>query len=254
MFESLLTALDFTAQEFAILAGIVLLAGIVRGFSGFALSAVVMATAVLILPPVQLIPICWWLEMTASILMAKGGWQEADRGIVLGLVIGSTMGVPVGLWLTTSVSVETSKLIVLSVIIVLAVTQLARIRLRFLATKPGLYGSGFAAGIVTGLAHVGGMVIALYVLSQDHPATKMRAALVLFLFFGALTSLVTFLWFGIMDRTSVTRGLSLAVFAAIGVGLGQLLFTPRFAAYYRPFCLSLLCALAGAALIRTQFA
>lgn len=254
MIDSLLIATDLSGQEFLILTGIVVLAGIVRGFSGFALSAVVMASAVLILPPVQLIPICWWLEMTASILMARGGWKEADRGVVLGLVIGSTLGVPFGLWLTTSVSVGTSKLIVLIVIITLAVTQLAKIRLKFLATKAGLYGSGFAAGVVTGLAHVGGMVIALYVLSQDAPAAKMRAALVLFLFFGALTSMITFLWFGIMDSTGFARGLALAIPTAIGVVIGQMLFVPRLAPYYRPFCLSLLCALAGTALIRTQFA
>ncbi len=254
MFDSLLAATELTGQEFAILTGIVILAGIVRGFSGFALSAVVMATAVLILPPVQLIPICWWLEMTASVLMAKGGWKEADRGVVVGLVIGSTIGVPFGLWLTTSISVEASKLIVLTLIIVLAVTQLAKIRMPYLATKPGLYGAGFAAGIVTGLAHVGGMVIALYVLSQDAPAAKMRAALVLFLFFGALTSMISFLWFGIMDGTGIARGLSLAIPTAIGVMIGQMLFIPRLVDFYRPFCLSLLCALAGAALIRTQLA
>lgn len=245
-----LTALSGT--DFAILCAIVLTAGIVRGFSGFALSAVVMASAVLILPPVQLIPICWWLEMMASVLMVKGGWQEADRGIVFGLVAGSTVGVPFGLWLTTSISVESSKLIVLVTIIALAATQLAKIRLPFLATKAGLYGAGLMAGVVTGLAHVGGMVIALYVLSQDAPAAKMRAALVLFLLFSSLTSLATFLWFGIMDNAGIARGLVLAVPAAIGVALGQQLFTPRLAPYYRPFCLTLLCALAGAALVRTQ--
>ncbi len=252
--DALLTLTDLTGQEFAILTVIVVVAGIVRGFSGFALSAVVMATAVLILPPVQLIPICWWLELMASILMVRGGWREADRGVVLGLVIGSTIGVPFGVWLTTSIPVETSKLIVLTLIIVLAATQLAKIRLPFLATRPGLYGSGFAAGIVTGLAHVGGMVIALYVLSQDAPAAKMRAALVLFLFLGALTSMITFLWFGVMDQTGAIRGIALALPTAAGVLIGQWLFTSRFAAYYRPFCLSLLCALAGAALVRTQFA
>jgi hypothetical protein len=252
MLDTLLTWTDLTGQEFAILAGIVMVAGIVRGFSGFALSAVVMATAVLILPPVQLIPICWWLEIVASVLMARGGWKEADRGIVLGLVVGSTVGVPFGLWLTTSISVAASKFIVLTLIIVLAATQLAKVRMPFLATKPGLFGSGFAAGVVTGLAHVGGMVIALYVLSQDAPAAKMRAALVLFLFLGALTSMITLLWFGVMNGTGAARGLSLALPVAIGVFVGQRLFTPRLAPYYRPFCLSLLCALAGAALIRTQ--
>ncbi len=254
MFESLLTWTDLTGQEFAILTVIVIVAGIVRGFSGFALSAVVMASAVIILPPVQLIPICWWLEMTASVLMAKGGWQEADRGVVWGLVIGSTIGVPFGLLLTTSVSPEASKLIALVLIISLALTQLAKIRLPFLATKPGLYGSGFAAGIATGLAGIGGMVIAIYVLSQNSPAAKMRAALVSFLFLGSIASMITLLWFGVMNFTAVARGLSLALPTTFGVIVGQWLFIPRFAAYYRPLCLSLLCALAGAALVRTQFA
>jgi len=254
MSEGLLTTVDLTGQEFLILTAIVIVAGIVRGFSGFALSAIVMASAVIILPPVQLIPICWWLEMTASVLMAKGGWQEADRGIVMGLVIGSTLGVPFGLLLTTSISVEASQLIVLTLIIGLAITQLAKIRLSFLATKPGLYGSGFAAGVATGIASVGGMVIAIYVLSQDAPAAKMRAALVLFLFVSSLTSMITLLWFGVMNSSAVARGLSLALPTTLGVIIGQRLFTPRFAAYYRPACLSLLCALAGAALVRTQLA
>ncbi|EBA13164.1 sulfite exporter TauE/SafE family protein [Roseobacter sp. CCS2] len=252
MFESLLSAVDLTAREFLILTVIVIVAGVVRGFSGFALSAIVMASAVIILPPVQLIPICWWLEMTASVLMAKGGWQEADRGVVLGLVIGSTLGVPFGLLLTTSLPVETSKVIVLLLIIGLAITQLAKIRLQFLATKPGLYGSGFAAGIATGLASVGGMVIAVYVLSQQAPAAKMRAALVLFLFISSLTTVITLLWFGVMNSTATARGLSLAIPTTIGVIIGQKLFNPRFAPYYRPVCLSLLCALAGTALVRTQ--
>ncbi len=254
MVEALLTATDLTGQEFLILTVIVIVAGIVRGFSGFALSAIVMASAVIILPPVQLIPICWWLEMSASLLMAKGGWQEADRGVVLGLVIGSTIGVPFGLLLTTSISVEVSQLIALTLIIGLAITQLAKIRLAFLATKPGLYGSGFAAGIATGLASIGGMVIAIYVLSQDAPAAKMRAALVLFLFISSLTSMITLLWFGVMNITAAARGLSLAIPTTIGVMVGQWLFIPRFAAYYRPLCLSLLCALAGTALVRTQLA
>lgn len=254
MFDALLTWTELTGQEFTILTVIVVVAGIVRGFSGFALSAVVMASAVIILPPVQIIPICWWLEMAASVLMAKGGWQEADRGVVWGLIVGSTVGVPFGLMLTTSVSPETSKLIVLVLIITLALTQLAKIRLAFLVTKPGLYGSGFAAGIATGLAGVGGMVIAIYVLSQNAAAAKMRAALVLFLFIGSLTSMIALLSFGVMNSTAVTRGIALAVPTTLGVIVGQRLFIPRFATYYRPFCLSLLCALAGAALIRTQFA
>lgn len=246
----LLILTDLSAQELTWLALIVVAAGIVRGFSGFALSAMVMATAVLFLPPVELIPICWWLEMTASILMARGGWRDADRGVVLGLVIGSAVGTPIGLVLTTSLPVETTKVIALIVIIALAVTQLAKTRFAFLATKPGLYISGLAAGIVTGLASVGGMVVALYVLSQDTAAVKMRAALVLFLFAASLTSMIALLAFGVMDGTATLRGLIMAPAVVIGVVIGQRLFTPRLSAYYRPFCLTLLTGLAMVGLVR----
>ena len=243
--------LNLTGQEFMILAVIVTFAGIVRGFSGFALSALVMAAGVMILPPIELIPICWCLEMVASVLMARSGWKEADRGIVLGLVLGSAVGVPIGLALLTAMSEDASKLIVLIMVIVLAACQMAKLRIPFLATKPGLYLSGVAAGIATGLASIGGMVVALYVLSQDAPAAKMRAALVLFLFVSLGTSIVFYIIAGVMDGQAATRGAALAVFAAAGVFIGQRFFTERFAPYYRPFCLTLLMSLAGLGLIRT---
>ncbi|MDX8347456.1 sulfite exporter TauE/SafE family protein [Cognatiyoonia sp. IB215446] len=252
MMESLLTLTNLSAQEFLILTLIVLVAGIVRGFSGFALSALIMATAVLILPPVELLPMLWWLELSASVLMIKESWAAADRGTAIGLVIGSTAGWPLGLWLTVTLPVETSKLIALSIIIVLAISQLGKLKLSFLATRPGLYGTGIVAGIVSGLAHVGGMVVALYVLASDAPARQMRASLVLFLFLGSLTSMITLLIFGVMDFSGVTRGLIFAVPTMIGVYLGQKLFIPTLSQYYRAFCLTLLCLLAVASLIRTQ--
>lgn len=251
MFESLLTAVSLTGQEFAWLTVIVIVAGIVRGFSGFALSAMIMATAVVFLPPIALIPMLWWLELSASVLMLKGGWADADRATTFGLVIGSTLGWPIGLWLTLSLPIETSKVVALSIIIVLAISQLSKLKLSFLATKPGLYGAGVLAGIVSGLAHVGGMVVALYVLASDAPARQMRGSLVLFLFLGSITSMVTLLAFGVMDFSGIARGLAFALPTLFGVYLGQKLFIPKLAAYYRPFCLSLLCILAVSSIIRT---
>jgi len=244
--------LSLSGSEALLLTLIVIVAGIVRGFSGFALSALVMASAIVILPPVEIIPICLILELAASVLMARGGWQEADRSTVWGLVIGSTIGVPIGLAFTTSVPVETSKTVALFIIVVLAVMQLAKIRLTFLATKPGLYGAGLTAGIATGLASVGGMVVALYVLSQDTKAAKMRAALVLFLFISSLTTLISQLAFGVMDLTAFQRGMIMAIPALVGVKIGQRMFVPRLERFYRPFCLTLLTGLAVAGLIRTS--
>ncbi len=247
----LLIWIDLTITQFWLLLAITIAAGIVRGFSGFALSAIVMVSAATFIPPVQLIPICFWLEFCASLLMGRAGWQEADRGLVFGLVISSSIGAPIGLMLTTSLPVETSKSIVLILVIVLAMLLLAKVRFAFLATKPGLYLAGFAAGIVGGLAAVAGMVVALYVLSQDAGARKMRAALVLYLFITLATSLVYQIYFDVMTWTAVQRSAVFALPTFMGVWIGQRMFTPRFEPHYRPFCLTLLTGLATAGLIRT---
>jgi len=247
----LLTFTNLTAQEFITLAIIVFVAGIVRGFSGFALSGLVMATAVIILPPIALIPMLWWMEMTASLLMMKGGFKDADKPTAYGLVIGSSLGWPIGLALTKALPIETSKIIALAIIVTLALTQLAKIRLAFLATKPGLYGAGLLAGIVSGLSNVGAMVVALYVLAADAPARSMRGSLIVFLFLSSLVSFFIQLAFGVMDLSGITRGLVFAAPTALGVMIGLRLFVPRFEPYYRPVCLTLLISLAGVSLIRT---
>jgi len=52
--QAVLAALALPPDHLALLGLICFIAGLVRGFSGFALSAMVMASGALILPPVQL--------------------------------------------------------------------------------------------------------------------------------------------------------------------------------------------------------
>jgi len=249
----MLDTLALPTDHFIWLILICFVAGMVRGFSGFALSAVVMAIAVMFLAPIALIPILWFQEMAASLLMVRGGMKEANRRVVTGLVLGSAFGLPIGLSLTQALPVDTSKLVALSVIVVLAASQLAKLRLPALATRPGLWGSGILAGIVTGLAGVGGMVVALYVLASNAPAREMRASLVMFLFASSVISLATLAYFDVMNTQSALQGLALAPASALGVKAGKTLFCPNREPYYKPFCLCLLIALATLGILRQGF-
>ncbi|MEM6408997.1 MAG: sulfite exporter TauE/SafE family protein [Pseudomonadota bacterium] len=242
---------NLTQAELLILSGIVFLAAMVRGFSGFGLSAVVMAMAVFILPPLALIPMLWFLEMAGSIAMFKGGLADADRGAAKGLIIGSAIGLPAGLLLTLQMPIEASKAVALSVLIALALSQLAKLRLPFLATTAGTYGSGFGAGIVTGLAGAGGMLIALYTLARNLPARTMRGTLSIYLMGAGLLGLITHLTLGTMDQTAIARGLFFIIPTLLGLYAGRALFLPRLEPYYKPFCLTLLLGLASLGLIRT---
>ncbi len=253
MFDSLIDLTGLPPQSFAIAAVAVFAAGLIRGFSGFGLSAILMASIVTIIPPVELIPMCYILEGIASVMMFRGGLKDADMTVVRGLVIGSAIGVPIGLYATTSVDTDISKLIALVIVLGLTSAQLFRIRPKFLATRAGLSASGVTAGIATGLASVGGLVVALYVLAQDTSARTMRASLVMYLFIGMFTSLVYLLLYGVMNEQAFWRGLVLTPLVLVGVLLGTLLFRPSLAHLYKRVCLLLLISLCLLGLARQIF-
>ena len=250
MIESLAASLALTPRELGLCALVVFLAGLVRGFSGFALSAMIMASLAVVVPPVSLIPVCYVLEGVASVLMFRGGARAADWQVVWGLAIGSAVGMPLGLQATMSLPPDASRLVALALIAVLAALQLSGRSPAFLGTRVGLYASGLLAGIATGLASVGGMIVALYVLARDAPPARMRASLVMFLFLGMFTSGLWLLAAGVLDRLALARGAALAPLVALGVMLGGALFRPALQGFYRGFCLTLLIGLALAGIAR----
>ena len=250
MIETLANMTELAPGELILCTGAIFVAAIVRGFAGFALSALIMASVVTILPPVELIPVCFLLEATASLMMFRGGMKEADMRIVWGLAISSAVGSPIGLYATTTLPVDTSKLIALTLLIVLAALQLFKVRIPLLATRPGLYFSGLTAGIATGLASIGGMVVALYVLSQEKAARTMRASLVMFLAITMFTTLIYLLYYEVLDMMAARRGLVFAPVVIAGVLAGSWLFRPSLEGFYKRFCLILLLSLAGVSLAR----
>ena len=250
MIDTVLQLTGLPLKDFLIATIAVLTAGLIRGFAGFGLSAILMASIVTIIPPVSLIPVCFLLEGVAGIAMLKGGIKNADMTLVWGLAIGSAIGAPIGLLATTSMDVELSKLIALFIILSLTVAQLFKYRPKFLATKPGLYGSGLAAGVATGLASVGGMVVALYILASEPEAKKIRASLVMFLFIGMFTSLIYLFAYDMMTMQAFWRGAILSPIILLGVFLGSILFRPAYEHLYKRVCLLLLISLCITGLLR----
>jgi len=249
MITSLTQLTGLSPTNLMIVMAAVFMAGLIRGFAGFGLSAIVMASAAIIIPPVELIPMCYLLEGAASLAMFRGGMANANMSIVWALVICSAIGVPIGLFATTSIDVELSRKLALSLILALTLAQVFRLRPRILATRKGLYLSGVTAGIATGLASVGGMVIALYVLASEAPPKQMRASLVMFLCISMVTSLVYLIGYDVMTMQAVWRGVLLSPVALLGVFVGIFLFRPAYEHLYKVACLALLSGLSAMGLI-----
>lgn len=250
MLQTLAEWLNLDASGALLTLGGVFIAGVVRGFSGFALTATVMAALVLILPPIELIPVCLILEGVATIFMLRSGLKEANLPMVAGLSIGTLIGVPIGLAVTISLAPEYSKILAQGLVLTLALAQILQYRPSWLMSVRARYGAGTLAGIATGVAGLGGMVIALFVLVQQAPPKVMRGSLVVFLFVGIVISGAYQISFGVMTELAFQRGLVLAPVAVIGVLLGKQLFRPGLESGYRKLCLGLLIALASLGLLR----
>lgn len=245
--------LGLSTGELAYALAAVFVAGVVRGFTGFALSAMIMASLTLILPPVDLLPVCVLLELLASALLLPGGFGHADKKMVLQLQTGALIGTPLGLMLTTSMPADASRLLAQSLVAVLAVVQLLRLRLPVSGSGLGTTATGILSGFVTGVASIGGMVIALYTLARQLPPASVRGSLILVIFIGGSLTLLWQLALGVMTQTGATRAAALAIPMVAGVLVGRAFFTPKFEKYYRPVCLSLLIALAAFGIARTVF-
>ena len=246
MFETL----ALNNSDLLILILICFFAGLIRGFSGFGLSAFVMSLALTIIPPIELIPVCWWMEFVASVFMIRNGWKDSDKKISIILWLGAVFGLPIGIALTTILDFQTSKIVALVLILILALILLRNFKIQFLSTSVGTISSGVFAGVATGLASTGGMIVAIYVLASQNSARRVRASIVLYIFLNSVTTFIFLTLFDVMDHKAFMRGVLLAVPSSIGVVLGSILFMQKLEKYYRPFSLGLLISFSLVGLIR----
>ena len=237
-------------SDLLILILICFFAGLIRGFSGFGLSAFVMSLALTIIPPIELIPVCWWMEFVASVFMIRNGWKDSDKKTSIILWLGAVFGLPIGIALTTILDFQTSKIVALVLILILALILLRNFKIQFLSTSVGTISSGVFAGVATGLASIGGMIVAIYVLASQSSARRVRASIVLYIFLNSVTTCIFLILFDVMDHKAFVRGVLLAVPSSIGVVLGSILFMQKLEKYYRPFSLGLLISFSLVGLIR----
>ena len=237
-------------SDLLILILICFFAGLIRGFSGFGLSAFVMSLALTIIPPIELIPVCWWMEFVASVFMIRNGWKDSDKKISIILWLGAVFGLPIGIALTTILDFQTSKIVALVLILILALILSRNFKIQFLSTSVGTISSGVFAGVATGLASIGGMIVAIYVLASQNSARRVRASIVLYIFLNSVTTFIFLILFDVMDHKAFVRGVLLAVPSSIGVVLGSILFMQKLEKYYRPFSLGLLISFSLVGLIR----
>src|SRR5882672_4242667 len=76
----------------------VFLAAIVRGYSGFGFSLLTVTALSLVLPPAEVVPSIFMLEIAASTHLLPGIWKDIHWRSIGPLLAGCLAGTPFGVW------------------------------------------------------------------------------------------------------------------------------------------------------------
>jgi len=229
----LLDLLIFDLNNFIIFALIIFVASIVRGFNGFGFSAISVSGLSFILPAIEIVPIILLLEVFISIFMIPYIWNKIDWKFVVQILIGITIGSPIGLYLLKYLSPQITHLIICLVVIffsLLLMRGYTNLKINNLISKVA---TGTISGIVNGFSTLGGLPVALFLLVTSIQPAIIRGSLAALFFLTDIYAFILSFFGGIIDMTTIFRVFSIIIVLPLGVYIGDNFFIKVKEATYR---------------------
>src|SRR5210317_537042 len=229
----LLDFLNFDLNNFIIFALIIFVASIVRGFNGYSFSAISVSGLSFILPAIEIVPIILLLEVFISIFMIPYIWNKIDWKFVVQILIGITIGSPIGLYLLKYLSPQITNLIICLVVIffsLLLMRGYANLKINNLVSKVA---TGTISGVVNGFSTLGGLPVALFLLVTSIQPAVIRGSLAALFFLTDIYAFTLSFFAGIVDLTTIYRTIPLIIILPIGVYIGDKFFVKSKEATFR---------------------
>ncbi|MSP50264.1 MAG: sulfite exporter TauE/SafE family protein [Alphaproteobacteria bacterium] len=227
-----------------------LVAAIVRGYSGFGFSMLAVSGLSLALPPAAAIPVVLTLEVAASLHMLPGVWRQVDWRSLRPLVAGTVVATPVGVHLLATLP-ETSIRLAIAALVTTATLLLWRgFALKRMPGTGTTVATGAAAGLLNGSLGIGGPPVILFYLSSPAGTAAARASLVAYFLVTDAYAIAVGATEGLVSATTFLAALALLPILLIGVAIGSRGYIKTEPATFRRAVLILLLALSVAGVAR----
>ncbi|MGR3490764.1 MAG: TSUP family transporter, partial [Shimia sp.] len=92
--------------DIAVLIGAAILAGLVRGFSGFGTSMVFLPLAAQVLDPISAIVVLLVMDLFGPVPMLPRAWRDGTPREPITMIAAAALTAPVGLWALTLMGAE----------------------------------------------------------------------------------------------------------------------------------------------------
>ena len=228
----------------------ILVAGFVRGYSGFGFSALTIASSALVTNPLHFVAVVVLWETVMTLQALSGIWKDVDWRRVGLLLVGAMVGMPLGIWALTSISEDAARGVISDYVLTMSLNLLAGWKLR------GTVGplANLGAGLVSGLANapgMGGLPVAAFFAAQAMSPAVFRATLVAYFPLLDLYSAPIYWWGGMVTWDTLWIGLIGLPLVVLSNWLGSRHFLRTEPQDFRRFAILLLAGLAALGLLKS---
>jgi len=212
-----------------------LLAGLVRGFSGFGTAMVFLPIASQYLSPFEAIASLAIMEFFGTFAVMRKSWSDADKVDLVRLVVGMTIVTPFALLILAQVSADFYRYSVSILSLFLLVLIGLGVRYNGKLNPFVIFSVGGLGGLTGGLTGIPGPPVILLYVASSHPISVIRANNLLFLYCFDVCVVLVFALSGVLTLKILLLGSILAIPNFFGNFVGAELFDPEKTNRYRMF-------------------
>ncbi len=209
------------------------LAGLVRGFTGFGTAMVYLPFAAQVLDPVWVLVTLLVIEISGPIPAIPRAIRDGQPLDVLRLCAGAVIGAPIGVAILLALQPAAFRYGIAIMTAILLALLISGFRYHGRVTQPLIYGTGALAGLTGSSVGVPGPPVILLYMARPLPIATIRANILLFLFLLHAFMIVLFSVKALVTVEPVMIGLCLMPLYATAILVGSAIFDPRREAVYR---------------------
>ena len=204
--------------------GIVSLAGLVRGTTGFGGAMFMSPVLSILLGPVPTVVIALLLETAGALVMFPDALPKANWRTLLFLILPAVVTVPLGGYLLLTLDPWIARKMIAAVVVVFSSMLLFGLRYNGTPRVATSIALGGLVGALLGATSVGAPPVILYLLSGPDPVAVTRANLTIFVTAISVIGLVMLAAAGAISAPLAISAAALTIPFLLGIWLGGKLF------------------------------
>lgn len=233
---------NVTPPMLALLAGIGLIAGLSRGFSGFGAALIFVPMSSVLIGPRHAAAVLAIIDLIFASHLIPSGLRHANKREVGWMLLGALAGLPLG----AAVLASFDQLVLRWMICIMSAAMLLLLlsgwRYRGVPHVAATVAVGAVSGLFSGIAQIGGPPVVSYWMGGETPLHKLRSNIVVYFAASSFITIAVYVTGHILNVDSLRLALFAGPSYGIGAWLGSRMFDLATPQVFRAITLALIAA------------